>query len=58
MLCEVDLTFTIRAWKENGRHLVAQKIGREQWYESFATRVYRVERAYNFNRGDQGRTDG
>jgi len=40
----------IRAWGENGRHRVAQKLGREKWYESFATRVCRVERAYTFER--------
>ncbi|GLG02291.1 hypothetical protein Alches_23320 [Alicyclobacillus hesperidum subsp. aegles] len=53
-----DSEESIRAWKENGRHLVAQKIGREKWYESFVTRVCRVERAYDFNRGGQGRLDG
>jgi heme-degrading monooxygenase HmoA len=40
----------IRLWKENARHRVAQKLGREQWYESFVTRVCKVERAYKFER--------
>ncbi|MHB1955948.1 antibiotic biosynthesis monooxygenase family protein [Alicyclobacillus sp. ALC3] len=43
-----DSEESIRAWKENGRHRVAQKLGREKWYERFATRVCKVERAYGF----------
>ena len=34
----------IAAWKQNAEHLVAQRLGREQWYEQFALRVCRVER--------------
>jgi heme-degrading monooxygenase HmoA len=34
----------IAAWKQNAEHLVAQRLGREQWYERFALRVCRVER--------------
>lgn len=34
----------IAAWKQNVEHLVAQRLGREQWYERFALRVCRVER--------------
>ncbi|WP_274435669.1 antibiotic biosynthesis monooxygenase family protein [Alicyclobacillus sp. ALC3] len=47
-----DSELSIRAWRENGRHHVAQKRGREQWYESFWTRVCKVERAYGFDRGN------
>ena len=36
----------IAAWKANAEHLVAQRLGREKWYESFQLRVARVERAY------------
>lgn len=45
-----DSEASIRAWRENGRHLVAQKFGRENWYDRFWTRVCRVERVYDFTR--------
>ncbi|WP_029421463.1 antibiotic biosynthesis monooxygenase family protein [Alicyclobacillus macrosporangiidus] len=40
----------IRLWKENARHQIAQKLGREKWYEGFVTRVSKVERTYRFER--------
>lgn len=40
----------IRHWQQNARHRIAQTLGREQWYESFVTRVSKVERAYTFER--------
>jgi len=36
----------IGAWKQVAAHLEAQRGGRERWYEDYATRVARVERAY------------
>lgn len=41
---------SIAAWKANAKHLVAQQAGRERWYESFKTRIARVERDYGFAR--------
>lgn len=38
----------IAAWKADAEHLVAQRLGREKWYESFALRVCRVEREMQF----------
>lgn len=38
----------IKAWKKNERHLVAQKRGREKWYNAYTTRICKVERAYSF----------
>lgn len=38
----------IRAWKLHAEHLVAQETGRARWYESFTTRICRVEREYSF----------
>ena len=35
----------IAAWKANSEHRVAQASGRRKWYEHFALRVSRVERA-------------
>lgn len=36
----------IAAWKANSEHLLAQKKGRQQWYQAFRLRVAKVERAY------------
>ena len=38
----------IRAWKQHAEHLVAQRMGREQWYSAYCVRVCRVEREYTF----------
>jgi len=38
---------SIRAWKENARHLVAQQLGKERWYSHYELRVAKVERAYS-----------
>ncbi len=42
----------IRAWKRNVDHLVAQKLGRQDWYRTYEMRIARVERAYGFSRKD------
>lgn len=41
----------IAAWRAHAEHTVAQRQGRKRWYEAFAVRVCRVERAYGFERG-------
>jgi heme-degrading monooxygenase HmoA len=38
----------IKNWKANERHLVAQKTGREKWYERYKVRICKVERDYGF----------
>lgn len=43
---------SIRAWKKNVDHLGAQKMGRDQWYASYKTRIARVERDYGFERAE------
>lgn len=40
----------IAAWKRDAAHLTAQQLGREQWYESYKTRICKVERDYDFSR--------
>ncbi len=40
----------LRAWKAQARHRLAQKLGREVWYERYVTRVARVEFEYAFSR--------
>jgi len=42
----------IHAWKQNTRHLAAQRQGKEQWYAHYELRVAKVERAYG---GPEGR---
>ena len=36
----------IRKWKSNYEHQKAQRLGREQWYSTFKTRIAKVERDY------------
>lgn len=36
----------VAAWRAQAEHREAQRLGRETWYEHFAIRVARVERAY------------
>jgi heme-degrading monooxygenase HmoA len=38
----------IAAWKQDAAHLIAQKLGRENWYAAYKTRICRVERDYEF----------
>lgn len=37
---------SIKQWKANAEHQVAQRMGREKWYSSFKTRISKVERDY------------
>ncbi|KAB2845685.1 MAG: antibiotic biosynthesis monooxygenase [Hyphomicrobiaceae bacterium] len=46
---------SIGAWKQNAKHRVAQRLGKERWYSHYALRVARVERAYS---GPEGRNAG
>lgn len=39
---------SIRAWKANTEHLIAQQTGRRDWYSRYKTRIARVERDYGF----------
>lgn len=38
----------IKEWKNNSQHLVAQELGKKQWYKAFKTRICKVERDYEF----------
>lgn len=37
---------SIRAWQQNARHLLAQRLGIGRWYSHYEIRVSKVERAY------------
>ena len=41
---------TLRAWTDDLRHVVAQRLGREKWYEYFRVEVADVVRSYGFGR--------
>lgn len=36
----------IKAWKQQTDHIMAQKMGKEKWYEAYRVRVAKVERDY------------
>lgn len=40
----------IKAWRQHPEHVEAQRRGRQEWYESFTTRLCRVERESGFSR--------
>jgi len=40
----------IRSWKMQSDHLIAQKKGREEWYQWYHVRICKVESEYKFNR--------
>lgn len=37
---------SIRAWKAHSEHQEAQRLGHQQWYRHFKTRIAKVERDY------------
>lgn len=40
------------AWKAVAAHMLAQKVGKDRWYEHYALRVAKIERQYE---GPEGR---
>lgn len=42
----------LKNWKQVSEHQLAQKLGRERWYDYYTLRVAKVERAYS---GPEGR---
>ena len=44
----------IAAWKAHARHLVAQRLGIERWYEHYELRIAKVERVYGGPEGREG----
>ncbi len=39
------------AWKEQAQHLLAQKMGKERWYDHYTLRVAKIERQYDGPKG-------
>ena len=42
---------SIRAWREQAEHRIAQESGRRLWYQAYELRVAKVERAYGKSAG-------
>lgn len=41
---------SIKKWKANTDHLLAQQKGKSDWYNSYTIRIALVERAYDFKK--------
>ncbi len=39
---------SLKRWKKNSEHMLAQSMGRELWYTYYNVRVCRVEQEYDF----------
>jgi len=39
---------SIKKWKQNTEHLLAQQKGRSKWYDWYNVRICKVEREYEF----------
>lgn len=45
-----DSLDSIKQWKENAEHRIAQKSGRDCWYSTIKVRVAKVEMDYDFSK--------
>lgn len=43
---------SIQKWKQHSDHLLAQQLGRTDWYRHYKTRICLVERDYGFEKMD------
>jgi len=43
---------SIKLWKSNSEHILAQQKGRDIWYSEFKARICKVERDYHFIKND------
>ncbi|MFA5556510.1 MAG: antibiotic biosynthesis monooxygenase [Flavobacteriaceae bacterium] len=41
---------SIKKWKLNAQHFIAQKKGKSDWYKHYKTRIALVERDYGFDK--------
>ena len=41
---------SVAGWRRQAEHQLAQRTGRQRWYESYAIHVAKVERGYRFDR--------
>lgn len=45
-----DSLESIKLWKENTDHQMAQRNGKNNWYSAYSVRVCKVERSYSFDK--------
>ena len=43
---------SIQKWRDNIEHSVAREKGKKEWYKEFKVRICKVERDYEFTRGN------
>ncbi|WHP07434.1 antibiotic biosynthesis monooxygenase [Acinetobacter corruptisaponis] len=41
----------IKRWQQDVEHLLAQRLGKEKWYQDFSVEICKVERAYSSQNG-------
>lgn len=41
---------SIKHWKENSNHKIAQELGKKMWYKQYKTRIAKVERDYDYEK--------
>lgn len=41
---------SIKKWKGNTEHLIAQRKGKSDWYKIYKTRIAKIERDYEFKK--------
>lgn len=46
-------TEAISNWKKQWDHLVAQRKGRDKWYQWYKVEVCRIERSYDFKKPEE-----
>lgn len=37
----------IKLWQQDAEHLVAQRLGKQKWYQDFSVEICKIERAYS-----------
>ncbi len=40
---------SIKRWKNQSQHIIAQDKGKNEWYKSYSIRICKVEKEYHFN---------
>ena len=45
----------LRAWSDDMRHVIAQRLGRDKWYRYFRIEIAEIARSYGFDR-DAGKS--
>ena len=44
---------SIKAWKQNAEHIIAQEHGQTHWYQQYKTRIVKVERDYEWSQSQK-----